>query len=58
MFTRSVRVMPSDVSCDGRIKLRSLLNYFQDTAGLAVEDIEGTSTELYSRGYAWVLMKY
>lgn len=50
--------MPSDAACDGRIKLRSLLNYFQDTAGLAVEDIEGTTTELLSRGYAWVLTKY
>ena len=58
MYTRTVRVMPSDVSCKGRIKLRSLLNYFQDTAGLAVEDIEGTATELYARGFAWVMMKY
>ena len=58
MYTRAVRVMPSDVSCKGRIKLRSLLNYFQDTAGMAVEDIEGTATELYARGFAWVMMKY
>ena len=58
MYTRQIKVMPSDVSCDGRIKLRSLLNYFQDTAGMAVEDVEGTATELYLRGYAWVLMRY
>lgn len=58
MYTREVRVMVSDVGSNGRIKLRSLLNYFQDTAALAVEDIEGTTTELLSRGYAWVLMKY
>ena len=58
MFTRNVTVMPSDVGSNGRIKLRSLLNYFQDTAGLAVVDVEGTTTELLSRGYAWVLMKY
>ena len=57
-FTRKVAVMPSDVGVDGRIKLRSLLNYFQDTAGLAVVDVEGTTTELLARGYAWVLMKY
>lgn len=50
--------MPSDVSCTGTIKLRSLLNYFQDTAGLAAEDFEGTTTELIARGYAWVLMRY
>ena len=58
MYSCAIRVKPSDVSSDGRIKLRSLLNYFQDTASTAVEDVEGTATELYSRGYAWVLMKY
>ena len=58
MFTRNVTVMPSDAGVNGRIKLRSLLNYFQDTAGLAVVDVEGTTTELLARGYAWVLMKY
>ncbi|MBR4196464.1 MAG: hypothetical protein IKQ95_07130 [Synergistaceae bacterium] len=58
MYARDIKVMPSDVSADGRIKLRSLLDYFQDTAGMAVEDIEGTATELYSRGYAWVVARY
>ena len=58
MYTRNLVVLPSDVSCLGSIKLRNLLNYFQDTAGLAVEDIEGTTTELLSRGYAWVLTRY
>lgn len=58
MFARNFTVMPSDVSLNGRIKLRSLLDCFQDTASLAVESIEGTATELYSRGYAWVLVKY
>ena len=58
MYSRKLRVMPSDVSCNGTIKLRNLLNYFQDTAGLAVEDIEGTTTELFSRGYAWGLSRY
>lgn len=58
MFTRELRVMPSDASLTGRIKLFNLLNYFQDTAELAVEKIEGSSVELYSRGYAWILSKY
>ncbi len=58
MFTREVITMPSDVSSLGIIKLRNLLDYFQDTAALAVEDIEGTSSELIARGYAWVLLKY
>ena len=58
MYTREVQVLPSDSSCQGTIKLRSLLDHFQDTAGLAVEDIEGTTTELIARGYAWVLTRY
>ena len=58
MFNNKLRVNPSDVSMDGRMKLHSLLDYFQDTAGLAVENIEGTATELFARGYAWVLAKY
>lgn len=58
MFTREITVQPSDASYLGSIKLRSLLNYFQDTAGLAVSDIEGTTAELIARGYAWVLTRY
>ncbi|MBQ7214413.1 MAG: hypothetical protein IJS39_00315, partial [Synergistaceae bacterium] len=58
MYTRQLQVLPSDSSSLGTIKLRSLLDYFQDTAGLAVEDIEGTTTELIARGYAWVLTRY
>lgn len=58
MFTRKLTVLPSDSSCQGTIKLRSLLDYFQDTASLAVEAIEGTTTELVSRGYAWILTRY
>lgn len=58
MYTRKIKVNASDVSANGRIKLRCLLDYFQDTAGLAVEHIEGTATELMRRGYAWVLARY
>ena len=58
MYTREISVQPSDVSCFGTIKLKSLLDYFQDTAGIAVEDIEGTTSELIAKGYAWVLTRY
>ena len=58
MFTRQITVQPSDVSSQGIIKLRSLLNYFQDTASIAVADIEGNTTEFVSRGYSWVLTRY
>ena len=58
MYTRNVNVQPSDVSCRGAIKLRSLLDYFQNTAGLAVENLEGTTSELIAKGYAWVLTRY
>ncbi len=58
MFVRKLRVMPSDASQTGEIKPYNLLNYFQDTAELAVEGIEGKSTELYARGYSWVVTRY
>ncbi|MCR5346507.1 MAG: hypothetical protein K6E38_01920 [Fretibacterium sp.] len=58
MYTRNLTVLPSEASCFGQIKLHNLLNYFQDTASLAVEDLEGTATELMSRGYAWILTRY
>lgn len=58
MYTRELMVLPSDASCLGAIKLRCLLDYFQDTAELAVNDIEGSATELAANGYAWVLTKY
>ena len=58
MYAHDFIVQPSDVSCNGTIKLKNLLDYFQNTAGLAVEDIEGNTSELISKGYAWVLMRY
>ncbi|MBR0150191.1 MAG: hypothetical protein IJP89_02380 [Synergistaceae bacterium] len=58
MFERQLVARPSDVSMNGRMKLRALLDYFQDTAGIAVEGVEGTATELYARGYAWILTRY
>lgn len=58
MFTREIIVMPSDASCLGNLKLRSLLDYFQDTAELAVIELEGTASELAAKGYAWVLTRY
>ena len=58
MFTKEIIVQPSDVSCLGTLKLKNLLDYFQNTAGLAVENIEGTTTDLIARGYAWVLTRY
>lgn len=58
MFIKEFTVLPSNSSSTGKIKLRSLLDYFQDTASLAVEDIEGSTTELLKRGYAWVLTRY
>jgi medium-chain acyl-[acyl-carrier-protein] hydrolase len=50
--------MPSEVGCTGEIKMRAMLNRFQDAAGLAVENTEGSPRELMRRGYAWVLLRY
>jgi len=58
MYTRKLSVMPSDAGCTGEIKLRGLLDYLQDTASLAVENLEGRPGELMERGYAWVLLRY
>ncbi|MBR1418536.1 MAG: hypothetical protein IJ576_06200, partial [Synergistaceae bacterium] len=58
MYTREVKVMPSDAAVNGQIKLRNFLDYLQDTASLAVEDIEGSTTQLLARGYAWILTRY
>ena len=58
MYSHDFIVQPSDASCNGTIKLRNLLDYFQDAAGLAVEDIEGNTSELVARGYAWILTRY
>jgi len=58
MYKREITVQPSDVSCTGNLKLKNLLDYFQNTAGLAVESIEGTTSDLIARGYAWVLTRY
>ncbi|MBQ9566279.1 MAG: hypothetical protein IJU98_11900 [Synergistaceae bacterium] len=58
MFERELTVLPSEASCRGQMKLRSFLNVLQDTAALAVTDLEGTSSELMARGYAWILTRY
>lgn len=58
MYEKVITVKPSDVSCLGTIKLRSLLDYFQDTAGEAAEELEGSTSELMAKGYAWILTKY
>ena len=58
MYTQILTVMPSDTACTNEIKIKSLLNYFQDVAGLAVADIEGSPGLLMQRGYAWVLLQY
>ena len=58
MFVRELTVLPSDASCRGQMKLHSLLNHLQDTASLAVVDLEGTPTQLQARGYAWILTRY
>ncbi len=58
MYVRELTVLPSDASCHGELKLRGLLNYLQDTASLAVSELEGSPTQVLARGYAWVLLGY
>ncbi|MDR1648962.1 MAG: hypothetical protein LBR71_01765 [Synergistaceae bacterium] len=58
MYRYNLSVMPSEAGYAGEIKLRALLNRFQDVAGLAVKDREGSPGALLKRGYAWVLLRY
>lgn len=58
MYSCAITVAPSDTACTGEIKIRALLNYLQNVAGRAVEDLEGRPGELMRRGYAWVLLRY
>ncbi|GHV34327.1 acyl-ACP thioesterase [Synergistales bacterium] len=58
MYRRKITVSPSEAGCSNEIKIRALLDIFQDTASLAVKDKEGSPGALMARGYAWVLLKY
>jgi acyl-ACP thioesterase len=58
MYRHDLSIMPSEAGCTGEIKLRALFNRFQDVAGLAVKDQEGSPGALMKRGYAWVLLRY
>ena len=55
---QKIIVMPSETVCTNEIKVRALLNRLQDTASLAVVDLEGSPGELMRRGYGWVLLRY
>lgn len=58
MYLRELMVLPSDASCNGSLKLRGLLNYLQDTASLAVSELNGSPMQALARGYTWVLLCY
>lgn len=58
MYVRELTVLPSDASCNGELKLHGLLNHLQDTASLAVSELNGSPTQVLARGYAWVLLCY
>jgi len=58
MYREKLLVMPSETTCTNKIKIRALLNRFQDVASLAVMDLEGSPSQLMRRGYAWVLLRY
>ena len=58
MYVRELTVLPSEASCHGDLKLRGLLNCLQDTAGMAASELDGGSTQVLARGYAWVILLY
>ena len=58
MYSKKLTVMPSETACTNEIKVRSLLNHFQDTASLSATGFEGSPGELARRGYTWILLRY
>ena len=58
MYTENFIVQASDTGSDGRMKLKCLFDYFQNTAARAAQEFEGTTSDLLSQGYTWVLSKY
>ena len=58
MYVRELTVLPSDASCHGELKLHGLLDCLQDTAGMAVAELDGSPTQVLARGYAWVILLY
>lgn len=58
MYREKFIVQPSETGPDGRLKLKSLLDCFQNIAGRAAAEFEGSTTELFSQGYSWVLSRY
>ena len=58
MFSRFVRILPSQTGFDGKLKIRALTDLFQDTAALAVQNIYGSTSQLRNKGFSWVLRNY
>jgi medium-chain acyl-[acyl-carrier-protein] hydrolase len=58
MYERLCKVQPSETGGDGKLKIRKLFDYFQDTAAMAVEPVEGGTLKLLERGYGWILINY
>jgi medium-chain acyl-[acyl-carrier-protein] hydrolase len=55
---RRFRVQSYEMGPDGRIKLGSLLNYFQEAASEHAENLGASVTDLISRNLTWVLSRY
>ncbi|GHS96152.1 acyl-ACP thioesterase [Synergistales bacterium] len=58
MYRKKIVISPSEAGCSNEVKIKALLDIFQDTASVAVKDKEGSPGALMARGYAWVLLKY
>lgn len=58
MYVRKLTVLPAVASCNNELKLRGLLDHLQDTASLAVVELEGGPMQMLERGYSWVLLRY
>ena len=58
MLFRSARVRYSETGIDSKIRLQSILNYFQDCALFHSEELGVGMNYLGDRGYGWVLSSW
>jgi acyl-ACP thioesterase len=55
---RRFRVQAYEMGPEGRVKLGSLLNYFQEAASEHAENLGASVTDLISKNLTWVLSRY
>ena len=58
LFERQIFIRPFDVGWDGKMKLVSLLDYFQEAASEHAEKLGASITQLSAKNLTWVISRY